>query len=407
MKTLQQLISGKINQRGATTIIVALVMVVLIGITALAVDIGYIMVRGNELQNIADGAALAATRKLGTIYQELETYEEQQGYEVTASVLEVIAQDVAANNNAGGTVSLEVTIGDWNTTTKTLTETLIQPDAVMVRAAREGDSSVATFFASIFGIDSVPVWKDATAALTGQSTAGKGDLEIPVGISIDFFDPEGDFCKEYIKFYPTSGDESCAGWTTFEFSPSNDPTIQDIITGELENDKVTAGETKFEFTGGTLSRPTFEELLILFQEHRDSCDSKDGLEGEKVCATPSEATPLWACPSNVDSCGVDVDCSVYGNRATYTNHEGEIIERNEHMWDTTVVVYDQECGTNPNQEILIVGFAKIRVTDVQAPPSTNCIEGTVLCNYVEDGETGTRGGGGKFGTKGSIPGLVE
>jgi Flp pilus assembly protein TadG len=138
MKTLQQLVSKIRDQRGASAIIVALVMVVLIGITALAVDIGYIMVRGNELQNIADASSLAATRQLAWMYKDLKTAEEQQTYVCNPSDIKPVAQEVAAKNDAGGYVSLEVTIGDWDTTTKTFAETLNQPDAVKVRAAREG-----------------------------------------------------------------------------------------------------------------------------------------------------------------------------------------------------------------------------------------------------------------------------
>ncbi len=46
-------------------------MLVLIGFAALAIDVGYYMVTRNELQNIADGAALAACSELGEIYRNM------------------------------------------------------------------------------------------------------------------------------------------------------------------------------------------------------------------------------------------------------------------------------------------------------------------------------------------------
>ena len=69
MTTGQKLIARIKDQSGITVVLVALTMAVLIGFAALAVDIGYTLTTKNELQNVADAAALAATRQLGAIYQ--------------------------------------------------------------------------------------------------------------------------------------------------------------------------------------------------------------------------------------------------------------------------------------------------------------------------------------------------
>ena len=68
MEIHRQRISRIRNQSGTTAILVALVLVVLISIAALAVDIGYVATTKNELQNVADAAALAAAGQLGAIY---------------------------------------------------------------------------------------------------------------------------------------------------------------------------------------------------------------------------------------------------------------------------------------------------------------------------------------------------
>ena len=78
--------------------------------------------------------------------------------------------------------------------------------------------------------------------------------------------------------------------------------------------------------------------------------------------------------------------------------------RNKHQWETTVPVYDRGDCSNPNQSILIVGFAQVRVRDVLNSPE-KLVRGKVICNLVD--EFGSRGGGGEYGTKGSIPGLVR
>ncbi len=47
------------NQRGVTVVLVAVLMVVFLGLAALAVDISHLYVVRNELQNAADAGALA------------------------------------------------------------------------------------------------------------------------------------------------------------------------------------------------------------------------------------------------------------------------------------------------------------------------------------------------------------
>ena len=79
-------------------------------------------------------------------------------------------------------------------------------------------------------------------------------------------------------------------------------------------------------------------------------------------------------------------------------------ERNKHEWETTVVVYDSDDCTNPNQSQKILGFARIVMFDVLGAPS-KLIRAMVVCKYVDIEDS--RGGGGEYGTMGSIPGLVE
>ncbi len=52
------------DQKGAVAVIVAVCLVVFVGFTALAVDVGHLYVVRNELQNAADAGALAGARCL-------------------------------------------------------------------------------------------------------------------------------------------------------------------------------------------------------------------------------------------------------------------------------------------------------------------------------------------------------
>jgi len=403
MKIHQQLISRIKDQGGVTAILIAIVIAFLISVTALAVDIGYVMTTKNELQNVADAAALAATRQLGAIYQSMP-YAQQQSYVCDPATILPIAKDVAGKNRAGGkNITLndsDIIIGQWDANTKTLTPTLNQPDAVEVTARRDGGANgpITTFFARILGINTVAVGADATAALTGQATAGDGDLEIPIGISSFFFNP-GERCNDWIKFSPTHDPDSCAGWTTFDMSPSNDVTIRRILqeVPGYTNPDTTAGETGFEFIGGDLSTPTFDALLLLFMNKGYDVRA-DGItpvvndgNGDPVTGPLPDGTP-GTVPLTDDA----------GNRLYYPTDPPT--PRNKHIWETTVVVYEWYDCSNPNTQITVGGFTTVRLIDVKGAPDKTLI-GKVMCNVVDSEDS--RGGGGEYGTKGNIPGLVE
>ncbi len=389
----QKLIARIKDQSGITVVLVALTMAVLIGFAALAVDIGYTLTTKNELQNVADAAALAAARQLGVIYQGM-SYVEQQNYVCDPQTIVDVATDVAAKNQAGGmNITIEadnVTIGDWDASTLSLTQTWDQPDAVRVLARRDGTANgpITTFFARIFGIDTVDVSARATAALTGQGTSEPGELEVPLGISGYYFDGD-DRCNDQIKFSPTGDPDACAGWTSFTEEPPNDNTIRDILEEAIDSLATTAGETIFNFIGGDLSKPTFDALLTLFQ-HRGYDVYEDGTpilgdDGQPLVYAGDLGVPLY-----------DAD----GDRLEYPDDT----PRNKHVWTTTVVVYDLDTCDNPNTSIGIGGYARAEITNVLGPPD-KLIEAKVVCEYVDS--ENTRGGGGEYGTMGSIPGLVE
>ena len=348
------------GQRGVTAIVVAIVLPVLIAVVALAVDIGYLAVTKNELQNIADASALAGARKLGSIYEPM-SYEDQQNYVCDPASIKAVVKEIGWKNRAGGKDNIvindgDIIIGDWNGGAQTLTATLNQPDAVEVTARRDGGANgpIVTFFARIFGIDTEDVVADATAALTGQVKAGEGGLPFPFGISEHRFEiqcGEAGFLYD-ITLFPTNDPDSCGGWHTYTESPSSANKLEEILkkieNGTYITPETTAGETKFSFTGGTLAS-VFEDMKALF----DTMKVKDN----------------------------------DGNPAT---------------WTTTVVVYESDDCSNPTQAPMVKGFAEVTITEVLESPDKK-INAKIKCGYVN----ADRGGGGEYGTKGSIPNLVE
>ena len=345
-----------VGDHGEVAIFVAILMVAILGLAALAVDIGFTLVTRNELQNASDSAALAAARKLGSIYEPM-TYEQQQAYICDPSTIVLVAQQVALSNRAARE-QIDVLIGRWDASTKTLNPTLNQPDAVSVAARREStaNSPVTTFFAKVFGIGTFSVRAKATGALTGESTAGPGRLPFPAGIS-KFWFSRPEYCNQFINFYPTGTSEGCTGWNTYAESQANAAELKIILqglkNGTYQSPETIAGKTEFNFIGDT-DTSAFDDIQALFDTMKVL---NDGI--------------------------VDAD-----NDPT--------------SWTTTVPVYDWPDCSNPNGPITIVGFATVKITQVLVTPQKTIIA-KVLCNDVRPG----RGGGEPYGTKGSIPGLVQ
>jgi len=369
MKFRRQFILKIKERRGAVSIIVAImVFFVLIGLSALAIDVGYLYATKNELQNIADGAALAAAGVLG---------KQLSKGELVVTDIKDAAIKIGVGNQAGGKANIdikrgEVEIGRWKDpdldNPNGLSPTEDSPNAVRVIARRDGlaNNSVRTFFGGIFGVDSVGVNADATAALLPPLQMEP----IPVGISRYWFDkshwPEGKFCEQDIKFHPTGNLEGCAGWHNY-YDPDNPEksnanarklreTLDGLRDGTFEIPKTIVGKTKYAFIGG--------DVASVFTKHGQ------------------ELSPI---------------------EALYDSKKGNCEDQDPDKWCAAVVVYDKDDCSNPNKRITIVGFAPVVITSILGPPQKT-IEGRVLCDKVvwAQGESGEY-----YGYLTGIPRLVE
>jgi len=263
------------NQNGVTAVLVAIVAAMLLGFTALAIDVGYMYSTRNELQNVADAAALAGAGELGRIYLEFgsaipDDFDIDDDDPGTAPTyrdrIEDAAKNTALQNKAAGLEVIicpeagtcnDILIGTWDwewkeTAGLTLNDALenydpglvspLEPDAVRVIVMR---TSVATFFGKIFSFfggsaDTFQASAVATAALSGPATVGEGELITPVGVSENFFGGEvEDYCLTKIEFSPTAG--SCAGWHNF-YDAVNAADIAAKLIGFIEE----YGSTKDE-----------------------------------------------------------------------------------------------------------------------------------------------------------------
>jgi type II secretory pathway pseudopilin PulG len=395
MDTKYKIIFTGDNESGATAVLVTVVIVVLIGIAAMAVDVGYVMATKNELQNVADAAALAATRQLGVIYSGLP-YEQQANYTLDATdrtKIENAATDVAQKNKAGGKNIYipvgEIEIGTWdqNRNPRFIAETN-KPDAVRVGARRDdvANGPITSFFAVIFGRDNFSVSADATAALTGQGTTIEGEIELPAGISLYRF--QNEYCNTPIRFYPTGTLYGCAGWHTFEAGANANElrAILDGMTdGTFESPATAAGSSELEYIGGNVAS-AFPSLEALFME--------------RSVATQDQ---LYISPQGDDPTLVDADST---GALPLLDSDGN--PKYKRIWQTVVPVYESSDCSNPNNSLLTVAYATVEIHaingSVVSPTHAKfTVFGEIKCDSLYDG----RGGGLDVGTKGTIPGLVE
>jgi Flp pilus assembly pilin Flp len=444
------------NEKGATAVLVAVLLIVLLSFAALAIDIGYLTVTRNQLQNVSDAAALAGARQLGILYGGIDgpsgiepmSYEEQQVYDCTAQltyqgsysgstpandcelILASVKDAAIGNSAAGKNIEVrdeDIAIGVWAPDASgamLFTQTTLHPDAVRVVARRDASENgpIRTFFANIFGVDTMNVSATATASLNGPCEAGPAELELPIGIP-QSRGPED--CGKEIKFSPPTDIDTCGGWTDFQDDASvPDPNLRNLLNGSTESPQLKVGEDEITFNNGSLSNPTFETLLDRFgnegfdvdEEGNPRIDADGNPVGPEVDsgigpdgtsfgpAVPlTESTPSYDLPEGADRTPVDAANPQLRYPPCSGGSSCSGPPRYKHEWHTSVVVYGSDTCA-PNTTYPITGFAEIRVKDVLLAPD-KLIQGEMLCGYVSPGNN--RGGCSPYGVKGSIPGLVQ
>ncbi|MDT8380432.1 MAG: TadE/TadG family type IV pilus assembly protein [Desulfotignum sp.] len=211
------------NRKGVSAILIAIILPVLIGFAALAIDVGYMYTTKNELQNIADAAALAGAGELGKIYLnevEQENHSTHTLTEIQEGQIQAAVTFVADLNEDGFSIEdSDISIGVWDWNLKQLDppdpENGNAADAVQVIARRDNNANnpVTTFFARIFSIfggnhDTFQVVTIATAALSGIGKVDPGVIKAPFGIS------ENHLCNAgSLQLSPTQ--TSCMGWHNY------------------------------------------------------------------------------------------------------------------------------------------------------------------------------------------------
>jgi hypothetical protein len=288
------------NQDGGVIVLVAVSMVALLVFSALAIDVGHLVVARNELQNAADAGALAAAQVLyndnGTV---INTAANQVGYDAArANKSEKVAVDV--NWTSGENADSDVERGHWSfgwgdslrgfypsdsTTVISLPglsdaeldgydgqggrPVFINAVRVVARRQAAGGTPILSFFARIFGYGSFELSADAIAYRGFSGTLLPGDIDIPIAICEDSLSHGDCTIGRMINSGLNAESHGTGGWTDFSqdepcLGGTNANAVRNLIgcDGEANSSMVVGGENIA--TIGGQANTAFAELLDRF-----------------------------------------------------------------------------------------------------------------------------------------------
>jgi hypothetical protein len=268
------------DQTGAVAVMVGLLLVVLVGFTALAVDIGHLLMVRNELQNAADAGALAGARNLYWTDPDTDTVSVNPGANLVAWETATANRAMAKYADASGSNYLPVDIdfspednsGDiqrghwsffptpqfvangslaafdqetlWNSTFEELDADTDLINAVRVTTRRQANPA-SSFFARIFGFNDFLLSATAVAYLGYVNTINPGEIDIPLAICKETITNNNGDLQCNLSRVINSGnqeDSNTGGWTNFsqdtEYWPEGcrNPTSAEINgTGQYQD----------------------------------------------------------------------------------------------------------------------------------------------------------------------------
>jgi Flp pilus assembly protein TadG len=153
------------GQRGVALIYTILLGMVMIGFLGIAVDSAYILSTKQQLQHAADAAALAGVQKVKSELNPLYPVTRKSAADIAASNA-AATLSVKLDANAANLPDGDIVVGVWDPFTKSFTPSLLGPNAVQVRAKRDGahaDGPLGLLFGPVFGTETSDVGAVATA----------------------------------------------------------------------------------------------------------------------------------------------------------------------------------------------------------------------------------------------------
>jgi len=143
------------DEQGSVLIFMSIVLFVGFSIAALAIDGSFLYLLKNRLQTTADIAVLAAV-------EQIPNGEDA----ILATAVEYVTKNMSVSDHGNVLVTSDVLTGNWDTSTRVFTpgDTPLNAVQVTTRRSQDNSNTVGTFFASIFGFNSVDVVTSAIGA---------------------------------------------------------------------------------------------------------------------------------------------------------------------------------------------------------------------------------------------------
>ncbi len=311
------------DESGVGMVIVLVALVALLGLSALAIDVGMVWASRTQLQGAVDAAALAAAADMIDLNPDA----------VNIPNGDAAAMSLAGLNKAVPTTSVVVDsagieYGLWDTTTRTLDTAvdLTDPDqvtGVQVTGRLDGtlNSPLPAVMARVLGINSFDVGAVATAYLGYAGSIGPGEIELPIATDCcalmgsqcdqpycgtDGATPpvpspcEGDPTMTCLIFSPTQSQSGC--WTVFkDDSPSiNTPGLTDIIDNGYQGD---ISVTDYAYLDNGDKTPVIRAIADKFYGDGNFAGNPQGHDYYPIFDGVSDS---WVTPIAVSECQ-DVD----------------------------------------------------------------------------------------------------
>jgi Flp pilus assembly protein TadG len=176
---------------GAAAIIIALSLFALIGVASIAIDMGQLYTVRNELQNVADAAALAGAGQLiqkdasgNAVWN--NALAQQTAIQVAQTQSSLQGQAAVAD---GARNDLTILFGTWNITagnpSTAWTDNTVNPNALRVNITRTAGTiygPVTSIFAQALGYSTSTVSASATAYLGYTNEVQTGGVQLPLAL---------------------------------------------------------------------------------------------------------------------------------------------------------------------------------------------------------------------------------
>jgi Flp pilus assembly protein TadG len=260
------------EEKGVAAAAMVVFLTGMVGVSALAVDLGVAYTAKAQLHNAADSAALAAADTMLGVGPNNNAVAQPGVALSTAVQFSSLNQAIGVNAALKNPPGADFTIGYWDSSKGAFDQNrtglgLSNPNdltavSVKIRRDTQANTPVSTYFARIVGVEHINVSASSTAFRGFPEKVPAGTVDLPIAVLASAINgDDGPNCGQSLTFH-SNGDQN-AEWTTFFTWPANDPNVDAYVNGTLPIPALAIGD-QIDLTNGNLSNGTFNDLAARF-----------------------------------------------------------------------------------------------------------------------------------------------